>query len=204
MNLCWAIIPVKHLDSAKSRLGPAVSLSERVSLSLKMLGRVLAAVSDVEQVTALVVSRDSRALGLAVSSGVQTLEDRWNGLNPCLEGAAQWCAGKGARSLLVLHADLPLITPGDIRALLDMGLSTPSVVLAPCRRNEGTNALFMRPPGIIPFAFGPGSFTAHQKLAFQRLVAAAVYRSPTIALDLDTEEDLQIFRSEARLQGVRH
>ncbi|HLB12410.1 MAG TPA: 2-phospho-L-lactate guanylyltransferase [Dehalococcoidia bacterium] len=199
MSGCWAIIPVKALDDAKSRLAEALAPRERVFLSLEMLERVLAAVMEAEELAPLVVSRDNRALELARASGVETLLDRRQGLNPSVEEAARWALGKGASGLLVVHADLPLLRRDDISAILKLGAGTPSVVLAPCRREEGTNALFMRPPGLIPFAFGPGSFKAHAALACRRGAFLRIYRSPRTALDVDTVGDLETFRAQVPL-----
>lgn len=199
MSACRAIIPVKDLDCAKTRLGALLSHGERISLSLEMLRRVLGAVLDVDGLSPLVVSRDQRALEVALAAGAGTLQDRWTGLNASLEAATRWCAEKGAESVLVLHADLPLLRSEDVRAMIGLGPSGPAMVLAPCRRDEGTNALFLRPPGAVPLAFGKGSFRAHLEMASRHGIAAVVYRSPAIALDVDTEADLEAFRLQAAL-----
>ena len=65
----------------------------------------------------------------------------------------------------------------------------PAVVIAPCRRESGTNALLLRPADLVPFSFGPASFAAHCAAARAAGVEPAVYRSASIALDLDTPED---------------
>ncbi len=196
MKDCWAIVPVKDLDTGKSRLSSALGPADRVSLSLEMLGRVLAAAKEVQGLNKLVISPDERALVLASEAGANTLEDRWRGLNRSLGGALMWCSLRGAKSVLVLHADLPLLRSDDIMALIGLGSPAPAVVVAPSRREDGANALFYNPPGIIPFAFGAGSFKAHLKLAAEQQVRTMIYRSPTTALDIDTEEDLEAFRSQ--------
>lgn len=68
---------------------------------------------------------------------------------------------------------------------------TPSLVIAPCRHATGTNALLMRPPGLIPFTFGPGSFAAHCAAARAVSVEPVIYRAETIAFDIDTPDDWQ-------------
>jgi 2-phospho-L-lactate guanylyltransferase len=68
------------------------------------------------------------------------------------------------------------------------------VVIAPSRRLDGTNALFLRPPGLIPFAFGPGSLEQHQQAARAMGLEPVIYRSPTTALDLDVPMDLEAWR----------
>jgi len=201
VSACWAVIPVKSLEIAKSRLAPGLSAGDRISLSLEMLERVLSAVAAEDRVSPLVISRDPRALDLAREKRTEVLEDRWEELNPSLEAASRWCRTRGASCILVLHADLPMVRAEDIAAMIDLGRSAPSVVLAPCRRREGTNALFMQPAGLIPYAFGPGSFKAHQELASRQAASLQVYYSPSIALDIDTMDDLELFRAE--LAGIK-
>ena len=65
------------------------------------------------------------------------------------------------------------------------------VVVAPCHHGTGTNALLICPPGLISFAFGPDSFAAHCAAARAAGVEPVIYRSATVALDLDTPEDLE-------------
>ena len=77
----------------------------------------------------------------------------------------------------------------DLEEILTLAATPPALVIAPCRHGTGTNALLLRTPGIIPFAFGPGSFAAHSAAARAAGVGPLVYRSETIALDLDTPED---------------
>ena len=89
----------------------------------------------------------------------------------------------------MVPADLPLMTPADIGAMLDLGRRSCSVVIAPDARGEGTNALLLRPPDAINLAFGPQSFHEHCAQAETSLLALCVYRSPTLALDLDTPAD---------------
>lgn len=66
----------------------------------------------------------------------------------------------------------------------------PGMVLAPDRHFTGTNALLMRPPMVVPFLFGPGSFAAHQHMAQMLHIPMVVHESPSLAGDLDTPDDL--------------
>jgi 2-phospho-L-lactate guanylyltransferase len=63
------------------------------------------------------------------------------------------------------------------------------VVIAPCHHSTGTNALFLRPADLIPFAFGPDSFAAHCASARAIGVEPTVYRTQSLAFDLDTPAD---------------
>ena len=57
------------------------------------------------------------------------------------------------------------------------------------RHNEGTNLLFVAPPGLISFAFGPGSRRAHEAAA-EQAGARFIELGGPLAIDLDTPEDL--------------
>ena len=81
-------------------------------------------------------------------------------------------------------------------------LSTPStrsshgVVLVTDRHATGTNALGLRPPSIIPFAFGPGSRKPHRAAA-DRAGATYVELDGPLGLDLDTPDDLLLVEAAA-------
>ena len=63
------------------------------------------------------------------------------------------------------------------------------VVLVPDRHGAGTNALLLRPPGIIPFAFGRGSRERH--VAAARAAGATFEElSGDLTPDVDTPDDL--------------
>ncbi len=98
------------------------------------------------------------------------------------------------RAVLILPADLPLIDGEDIAQILKLGEDEGSVVLATDRNNEGTNALFSRPPGLIPYAFGQDSFHRHLALAKEVGAEVKVYSSERIQLDIDVPDDLELLR----------
>jgi len=83
---------------------------------------------------------------------------------------------------------LPLLEANDIQAMIDTGRDN-AMVIAPDRRGEGTNALFLRRPELIPFRFGEGSFDAHCTLAEDAGVTPHILECEGLAFDLDTRED---------------
>jgi len=78
--------------------------------------------------------------------------------------------------VLVLPADVPFVTVRISTTFAPGPLHT-TVVLAPDRNNDGTNALLVNPPGFIPFAFGPGSFHRHAQLAEEVNATVQIYHS---------------------------
>lgn len=191
----WAIIPVKPLSRAKSRLESVLSPEERQQLAETMFRRVLAAVKDTPQVAGtLVISRDPRALALARDMGAHTVQESGAPeLNNALMRATQVVAGWRGGAVLILPADLPLITPEDLSGMIEIGQDLQSVVIATDQNEDGTNAMLVRPPGLIAYAYGPGSFQRHMELAREAGAKVKRYHSERLALDIDVPADLEAY-----------
>lgn len=202
----WVIIPVKPLNRAKSRLAVVLTPEQRYQLAESMLRHVLAVVADVPQVMGtLVISRDSKALAIAREYDAKTvMETGTPELNTALMRATQVVATWGGQSVLVLPADLPLIAPIDVTNIIAMGHRIPSVVLATDHNQDGTNALFMRPPGAIAYAYGLGSYQRHLELAAEAGIEAQTYHSDRLALDVDVSSDLEAYRHASGAANLEH
>lgn len=194
----YAIVPVKDLQGTKSRLAPVLNPGARAGLTLYMMGRVVAAVREAGVEDVCVVSPDRIVLEEAQRRGAAPLVQESRGLNPALEEGRRRALDRGASTLLVLPADLPLLEAGDVLAVLEEADEGPSVVISPDGARSGTNALLVRPPDVLPFAFGPDSFEAHLGAARRRDLDVRVCERPHLAFDLDTAGDLARFRGAAR------
>jgi 2-phospho-L-lactate guanylyltransferase len=190
----WAIVPVKPLRRGKSRLSGVLSPEERNDLNRRLLTHTLetlSAIPDIEQI--LVISRDQAALSLAREHGARTvLENGAPELNVALARATIVVKNYATRGLLIVPADLPLISPEDVNAMLDIAVDPPVVVLAPDHRRQGTNALLVCPVGLIEYDFGPGSFQRHCERALQAGARLEILELPSLALDMDMPEDLEM------------
>ena len=186
----FAAVPVKDLWGTKSRLMPILNPGARAGLTLYMMGRVVSAVSGAGIQHICVVSPDRVVLNEAGERGATPLLQESQGLNPALEEGRRWAMERGASSLLVLPADLPLIEAGDVSAVLEGAGEPPSVTISPDGARTGTNALMLSPPDALPFLFGPGSYTAHLRAARERGIEVRDCERPHLAFDLDTVEDL--------------
>ncbi len=194
MNL-WAIVPVKPLHQGKSRLAGMLSVEEREALNFSLLWHSLEVLSSVELISrVLVVSKDPKVLATAREYHAVTLhseDDRLN-LNLDLQKADFMAKWQGAQEILVLPADLPLITAWDVYQLIQKAQKPKVMVIAPDRNRDGTNGLLFNPAEGSRYSFGPGSFERHLAFAKKNGYRVEVYESETFALDLDTPEDLSL------------
>ncbi|MDP8940674.1 MAG: 2-phospho-L-lactate guanylyltransferase [Actinomycetota bacterium] len=190
-----AVVPVKDLLGTKSRLAPVLDPAGRAGLTIYMMCRVISALQEAKVQDICVVSPDPLVLQKAGEKGVSTLLQDGVGLNPALEEGRRWAMVRGASALLVLPADLPLLDAGDIRSVVAGCGESPSGVISPDAARSGTNALMLRPPDAIPFAFGIGSFEAHQREARERGVPLATIEHTHLSFDLDTGDDLARFQA---------
>jgi 2-phospho-L-lactate guanylyltransferase len=186
----FAIVPVKDLWGTKSRLKPILDPGARAGLTLYMVGRVVSAIGRAGVENIGVVSPDRIVLDEVRKRGATPLLQESQGLNPALEEGRRWVIERGGSSLLVLPADLPLIDPDDVNAVLEGVVETRSVTISPDGVHTGTNALLLRPPDALPFAFGPGSYEAHLHAAQERGLDVRICERPHLAFDLDAAEDL--------------
>lgn len=193
----WAVVPVKPLASAKSRLASVLSDAEREGLSRGFLEHTLQVLAEVPGIAqTLVVSRDAGALALAAGKGARLVaESDAQGLNAALTHASRVAREGGAGAVLILPVDLPLLTSADVALLVGEDDGQSRVVIAPDRHEHGTNALLLRPPELLPLAFGEGSFGRHMALARHADVPVRVLRLPGAALDVDVPEDLRLYRA---------
>ena len=113
-------------------------------------------------------------------------------MNTALRRATLVAKAYAIQGVLILPADLPLLNSRDIQTLIQHSENPPVVVIAPDLRHDGTNALLVCPAGLIQYAYGPGSFKRHCDQAVQAGIRLEICELPSIGLDLDLPEDLEL------------
>jgi 2-phospho-L-lactate/phosphoenolpyruvate guanylyltransferase len=186
------IVPHRGLEAAKTRLAPSLDPEERVMLASQLLQRVLKVSREVSD-DVEVISPSRPLAEIVEAAGARLAVQRGMGLNEGLDQARSQALLDGIDTLIVLHGDLPNLTATDIETLVgalpaDGG---PGVAIAPDRAGTGTNALALRPPGVIPFRFGVGSFAAHAAEVERAGVPCVAVNRGGLAFDLDTPDDLR-------------
>lgn len=212
----WAIIPVKPLRYGKSRLSRILTPDQRAELTTKMLHHTLTVLRDVPAIfRTLVLSRDTAVLKIARQYGAHTYgEGEKQDLNLALTRAAHIVAAQEGTGMLVIPADLPLMTVEDVEMMLagvapTMTVARPRdfsngnlsyrhpriVAICPDHNEDGTNALYISPPLGFEFHYGEGSYQRHLEEAERLGMPARVVHAPGLKFDLDTEADWRAYKA---------
>jgi 2-phospho-L-lactate/phosphoenolpyruvate guanylyltransferase len=188
----FAILPIKTLDDAKTRLAEELDPRPRRALVEAMFSDVLVALRRTKLVDqVLVVSRDHNAQRIAGGYGAMVADDEDSGHNDAAARGIERAVELGADRVLLVPGDTPLLDPGELDDLLGRQVQPPSVLIVPDRHGTGTNALLLVPPDAMKSSFGPGSHDRHHRHASAAGITAQTIEVPSLALDLDTPEDLQ-------------
>ena len=191
-----AVVPLKNLTRAKSRLAPLLDAAERLGLVEAMLRDVLDALRGARGLSDIFVVSDGDGLVPRGYSLIVEPENR--GYDEAVDTALADPRVARADAVLVLPGDLPRINAVDIDTLIgtDTGLpDAPLVRIAPARDRDGTNALLIAPPGLMRTRFGPGSFERHRRAAEQVASTVEIVAPAGLAFDIDTPQDLLEFRA---------
>ena len=204
-----AVLPVKRFDEAKQRLGEAMRSGTRRALAEAMLTDVLTALRRSKRVDeVVVVTSENTADALARAHDARTIRDPAEpGHNPAARAGVAWAMERGARRVLLVPGDCPALDPVEVDDLL---LAHPHrearVTIVPDRHGTGTNALVLCPPDAIAPSFGEGSRRRHEQLAREAGAECRIAEPPSLALDVDTLDDLAVLRTalDARTGGAAH
>ncbi len=177
-----AIVPIKPLGDRKTRLAGYLTARDRAYLSETLFAGVIGTLQASPEVARiLVVAKRPPDVCGPEDNVVEWVVDRGKGLNAALEDA-RLVAGDGRQ--LILHADLPLVAPADIAALL--AAAGDDIAIAPDRRRIGTNALAIGAGRRIVLRFGDNSFASHRD---QYPNAAILSGRPGLEIDIDAPAD---------------
>jgi 2-phospho-L-lactate guanylyltransferase len=187
-----AILPVKSFDGAKQRLGEGLDAGPRRAFAEAMFSDVIVALRRAASVQRiLVVSSDSAAQQIAAGHGASVLDESDQGHNAAAAAGIRVALEAGEERVLLVPGDCPLLDPSELDALIAHPARGRSALIVPDRHGTGTNALLLTPPDSLTPAFGPGSCQRHVDNARQAGAIPEVVGIPTLALDVDTPEDLE-------------
>jgi 2-phospho-L-lactate guanylyltransferase len=191
-----AVLPIKSFSEAKRRLRHELSPGDRRALVEAMFCDVLIALrraGSIERV--VVVSGDNAAQQIAGGYGASVVSDNERGHNNAAAVGVRAAVELGAERVLLVPGDCPALNPAEVDALVVRPASERSVLIVPDRHGTGTNALLITPPDALSPSFGPDSCKRHQATASEHDVEAEVVELPSLAMDVDTPEDLETLQA---------
>jgi 2-phospho-L-lactate guanylyltransferase len=189
-----ALIPMKDLAGAKMRLADVLDAGERSELALAMLTDVIVACRESACFDVIgVVSGDSEVFWHARELGAKPIPEPATlvGLNEGLTFGQRYMARRVAvTELVILPADVPLVRADDVSAVMKAlgGVGARCVIVR--ARDNGTNALALRPPEAVPMRFGRDSADAHIEAARAADIEVVELTNERLAFDVDAAEDL--------------
>lgn len=177
------VVPLRSFSLGKARLADRLDATARADLARTMADRVVDAAGPRPIV---VVSSAPEVLEWAAQRRIATVDDPAS-LDAAADAGREWVRARRLARVVVVHADLPLVTTLDT---VTSGGDAPVVVAVPCHRHDGTPVLAI--PSDVPFRFsyGPGSFERHRAEAERLGLELRVLDDPALAFDVDVPDDL--------------
>jgi 2-phospho-L-lactate guanylyltransferase len=198
-----AILPVKRLDTAHSRLAGTLDPAQRRRIAeatfMDALGKIrrCATLDETIVVTADPwVERQARWMGHNVVT-----QDQDSGHSQAAVAGVGAAIELGADRVAMLPTDCPLLDPAEIDDRL--GQTPRAALIVPDRAGTGTNALILSPADAFEPAFGPDSCARHVARARAAGVGFSVEKLDSMAIDLDTPADLTDLRDALLLEPDR-
>jgi 2-phospho-L-lactate guanylyltransferase len=196
-----AILPVKRFDAAKQRLSGDLPANLRTALAEAMVADVLESLSHAQEIGLTVVV--SGAVEEPDGEHVVVVADQLDsGQSPAAMAGMERAAALGYELAVLVPGDCPLLEPAEVDALVREA-GQQDLVIVPDRHGTGTNALALDPRGPFRPSFGPGSLERHTQQAHERSLDFTVRELPSLALDLDTPDDLAALRGALALTQRR-
>jgi 2-phospho-L-lactate guanylyltransferase len=162
-----------------TRLADVLNADDRSRLSVTLASRLMSSLVAAGLET-IVITADNEVASWAQEQGTDICGDPGEGLSAA---AASGVGTVGDAPWIVVHADLPMVTPQTIATVAVTCLT--STVIAPSH-DGGTAVIAGRGP--FPFSFGVGSFQRH----FASAPDATIIVSAELSIDIDTPRDLAL------------
>jgi 2-phospho-L-lactate/phosphoenolpyruvate guanylyltransferase len=191
------ILPVKRFAHAKTRVVETIGPPGRAAVLRAMLADVLVALDGAREVERVIlVTGEGRAEKIAMERAKRSETPLEVLQEPADRGHSEAATlgivrakALGATCTALLPGDCPLLDPAELDGALS-SFAQNTVGVASDHHQTGTNGLFLSPADAIGPAFGPGSCERHLDRATRAGYEAKLLDIPSLALDLDTPDDL--------------
>ncbi|MGE0243176.1 MAG: 2-phospho-L-lactate guanylyltransferase [Nitrososphaeraceae archaeon] len=187
-----AVIPVKNLYSAKSRLSPFLTLQQRRNLALILLNATIKTVKSSRFISdIIVVSSDDTIENFSFENSLKFIKDADNGVNNAVILADRYCIENEIDANIVIPNDLPFLSFKSIDQICVISEKySKCIIICPSKRFDGTNILLRKPPGVIKTFYDNDSYANHLKEARKLNIPIESLDHENLRFDIDTKQDL--------------
>lgn len=187
-----AVIPMKSLHSAKSRLSNILTAQQRKNLAMYLLNTTIKELKESNFISEIViVSSDEAVKNYSSLNNLTFVKDSDKGVNEAVILADKYCVDNGINANIVIPQDLPFISAKEIDEICTISNKYHKcIIICPSKRFDGTNILFRKPPGVIKTHYDNNSYMNHLKEASKFKIPIESLDLVKLRFDLDTKEDL--------------
>ena len=185
----WAIIPINEFSRSFTRLSSVLDLEQRMELAKNLSSRLIQILITVDEVEKIVLFTCEKNWPgeLQHSKLVLRKDEDKKPLKQKIDSVADWAYGSGAKKMMYLSIDLPLVEKKDITQIIDSHKH--GLTLVQAKKDGGTNALIADLPRKINFQFGADSFRKHLEAAKLEKLKTNIQSTEGLSFDLDDHDD---------------
>ena len=185
----WAIIPINEFSRSFTRLSSVLDLEQRMELAKNLSSRLIQILITVDEVEKIVLFTCEKNWPgeLQHSKLVLRKDEDKKPLKQKIDSVADWAFGSGAKKMMYLSIDLPIVEKKDITQIIDSHKH--GLTLVQAKKDGGTNALIADLPRKINFQFGADSFRKHLEAAKLEKLKTNIQSTEGLSFDLDDHDD---------------
>ena len=187
-----AVIPMKSLHSAKSRLSNILTAQQRKNLAMYLLDATIKELKKSNFISEIIIVSNDKALKqYSCINNLKFIKDSDEGVNQAVILADKYCIDNGINANIVIPQDLPFISAKEIDEICTISNKYHKcIIICPSKRFDGTNILFRKPPDVIKTHYDNNSYMNHLKEAYKFKIPFESLDIVKLRFDLDTKEDL--------------
>jgi 2-phospho-L-lactate guanylyltransferase len=187
-----AVIPMKSLHSAKSRLSNILTAQQRKNLVMYLLDATIKELKKSNFISEIIIVSNDKALKqYTCINNLKFIKDSDEGVNQAVILADKYCIDNGINANIVIPQDLPFISAKEIdKICIISNKYHKCIIICPSKRFDGTNVLFRKPPDVIKTHYDNNSYMNHLKEAYKFKIPIESLDIVKLRFDLDTKEDL--------------
>ena len=185
----WAIIPINEFSRSFTRLSSVLDLEQRMELAKNLSSRLIQILLTVDEVEKIVLFTCEKNWPgeLQHSKLVLRKDEDKKPLKQKIDSVADWAYGSGAKKMMYLSIDLPIVEKKDITQIIDSHKH--GLTLVQAKKDGGTNALIADLPRKINFHIGADSFRKHLEAAKLEKLKTNIQSAEGLSFDLDDQDD---------------